>query len=190
MLPEAWGRPEVAQRRTGGVGPWSGEPDGASSGAGAAGVDGDLVPEPAAGELLEARQLLGRLHGRDEEAAAACLGEQLGLGLRRGQCGHGVGRLRQQAEVELTGEQELEERHVVEVAQLGRAEAFVVHPRHQPLGVRADHVAEQVRDRHVAVAGRIHEAQQVGADAQAARHALRLRCAHRGGEHRSLRGDA
>jgi hypothetical protein len=78
------------------------------------------------------------------------------------------------AQLELFGVQQLEERDVVEVAELVGAASLLVRPRHQPLGVRADGVAEQVGDRHVAVLGRIDEAQRIRPGAQSAGQALRL----------------
>ncbi len=114
--------------------------------------------------------------------------EQLLLRSGRRERGDRVGRLGEAGRRQLAGAEQLEERDVVEVADLLRAMTLGPHPVHQALREPADHVAEQERDRHVPVLGRVHEAQVVRAESHTAGAPLDVGRSDRSGEHDALGG--
>ena len=102
----------------------------------------------------------GAYTGCEQQFALLGLSEQLGSGPRAGQPGdRGLGLLELAGRAVGIGEQPHPEVDPVECCELVAAAALLAHPLHQPGGEAPDGVAEQQRDRDVAVGCRVHELQ-------------------------------
>ena len=141
---------------------------------------GELDLIPIAGRLeLWKRGHLGNIRDRsDQQPPFLGRGEQLGLRLGGGECCDGLYRFVERGGVELAGVQQLKKRDIVEVSQLRRAVARLVHPIHEALRKTADHVSEEEENRHVPVGRGVDETQLVGTDTLATGHPPGERCAH------------